>query len=93
MPLRYYIEARGSSAVANLFFEGANMALGSNQPFVAFYHGRQLTATNNNPVKVNITEYGAIGQYVSGNFSGVLIDITTNILYNVSCNFRIKRFF
>lgn len=40
---------------------------------------------------VNITEYGAKGAYVSGNFSGNLRRDSLNTLFPISCNFRIKR--
>ena len=91
VPLRYYITATSSTQTSRLFFEGANMAVGSHQELVQFYYHNSMKSTVNNPVTVNITEYGAIGEYVSGNFSGILQDWFTNDLYEVSCSFRIKR--
>jgi hypothetical protein len=44
------------------------------------------------PVQVNITEYGSVGQFMSGNFTGVLTgQPPLNTPYNVTCNFRIRR--
>jgi len=44
------------------------------------------------PIPVNITEFGNIGQHVSGNFSGILTSmINPTVTYNVTCNFRTKR--
>jgi hypothetical protein len=43
-------------------------------------------------INVNITEYGAVNEYVAGNFSGVLIGPPpTNTLYNIDCSFRFRR--
>jgi hypothetical protein len=44
-----------------------------------------------NPITVYYTEFGNIGQYIAGNFSGTVRNNTTNAIYNVSCSFRIKR--
>ena len=95
VPLRYYIEANASNGFHQsvLAFEGANMAVGSQQELVQFRFQNSMKSPVNNPVTVNITEYGAIGEYVSGNFSGILQDWYTNDLYEVSCSFRIKRIF
>jgi len=44
------------------------------------------------PIPVNITEFGNIGQHVSGNFSGIMTSYTNpTITYNVTCYFRTKR--
>lgn len=42
-------------------------------------------------LKVTITEYGKVGGFISGNFSGLMLDFVSNEVYNVSYNFRIKR--
>lgn len=48
--------------------------------------------TINTPIMVNITEFGAVGLYVAGNFTGVLNGgPPANTLYNITCNFRVKR--
>ncbi len=44
------------------------------------------------PISVNITEYGNIGQFISGNFSGTVTSAAPpNTTYTITCNFRIKR--
>ncbi len=44
-----------------------------------------------NPITVYYTEFGSIGQYIAGNFSGTIRNSSTNVTYNISCSFRIKR--
>lgn len=43
-----------------------------------------------NPVSVTITEYGGIGGYVAGSFSGSFID-ASNVTHTIQCNFRVRR--
>jgi len=44
------------------------------------------------PIPVNITEYGAIGQFIAGGFTGIFTGASPgNIQYNVTCNFRLRR--
>ena len=71
-------------------------ALGSLQTLISFYTPQTdlypYYTTSPTPVMVNITEYGIIGQYIAGNFSGLFIGAAPgNTQYNVTCNFRIKR--
>jgi hypothetical protein len=43
---------------------------------------------------VNITEYGAVGQFISGNFTGTLTGAApTNTPYNIVCSFRVRRYY
>lgn len=44
-----------------------------------------------NPITVYYTEYGNIGQYIAGNFSGTIKNTINNAIRNVSCSFRVKR--
>ena len=44
-----------------------------------------------NPIMVNYTEFGNIGQYIAGSFAGTVMQMNTNIIYNVTCSFRIRR--
>lgn len=44
-----------------------------------------------NPITVYYTEFGNIGQYIAGNFSGTIRNNSTNVDYNINCSFRIKR--
>lgn len=44
------------------------------------------------PIKVRITEYGTIGQYIAGNFTAVFTGPSpANTRYDVTCSFRVKR--
>jgi hypothetical protein len=84
------------SASGSVFirFNGIGIAQGSTQNLTSFQIP-QITDSSGiiTPISVNISEYGNnIGQFVTGNFSGVLSKITTpNITYSINCNFRLKR--
>jgi hypothetical protein len=71
----------------------AGIAVGSNQNLQNFYPSQiNDTFRITTPILVNITEYGAIGQFVSGTFSGIFTGGSpANTQYNVSCNFRLRR--
>jgi len=43
------------------------------------------------PFNINITTYGAPGQFIEGNFTGQIREILTNNLHNVSATFRVRR--
>lgn len=44
------------------------------------------------PINVKITEYGVIGQFMAGNFTGTFKGpAPTNIQYQVTCSFRVRR--
>lgn len=43
------------------------------------------------PLDVTITEFGDIGGFISGSFSGIVQDFTNGTLHNIQYNFRIKR--
>lgn len=44
------------------------------------------------PIKVNITEYGKAGGFISGSFHGLLLDFDNNTPHNLAVSFRVKRF-
>ncbi len=47
-----------------------------------------------NPIAVHITEYGNIGQFISGNFSGTLTGTAPpNNSYVITANFRVRRYY
>ena len=51
-----------------------------------------IYATIANPITVKITEYGIVGQFMAGNFTGTFTGPAPgNIQYNVTCIFRIRR--
>ncbi|HET6767931.1 MAG TPA: carboxypeptidase-like regulatory domain-containing protein [Chitinophagaceae bacterium] len=43
------------------------------------------------PFNVTFTSYGAQGQFIEGNLSGQIREISTNVLHNVSAIFRVRR--
>jgi hypothetical protein len=74
-------------------FTSAGLAAGSGQDLTGFSVSQitdSLRATA--PITVNITEYGAVGQYVSGNFTGTFTgNPPVNTPYNITLNFRTRR--
>jgi hypothetical protein len=43
------------------------------------------------PFNITFTTYGAIGQFIEGNFTGQFREILNNNLHNVSATFRVRR--
>jgi len=43
------------------------------------------------PFNINITTWGAPGQFVEGNFTGQIRELANNNLHNVSATFRVRR--
>jgi hypothetical protein len=43
------------------------------------------------PFNINITTYGAPGQFIEGNFTGQIRESVNNNLHNVSATFRVRR--
>jgi hypothetical protein len=85
---------------ARLSFSRANIALGSMQPLsvfntpqiVGYAYNVASFSTSTLPVMVNITEFGAVGQYIAGDFSCVLASpAPASTVYTITCNFRVKR--
>jgi hypothetical protein len=83
------------SSFLNISHTSTGIAVGSTQNLTSIYSNViPFNATIQSPIAVNITEYGAIGQYVAGNFTGVVTGPSPGfIIYNVTCNFRIRRDF
>jgi hypothetical protein len=76
-----------------LSFSGTNIGVGNTQILDTITGpGFPFAYTRPAPIKVNITEYGAVGQFVSGNFNGTIIGPAPfNRVYSLSCSFRYKR--
>jgi hypothetical protein len=93
-----YIIVAGNNPNLNastIRFVKTGIAQGSSQSLISFTPNQiPVNATISSPIAVNITEYGAIGQYVAGNFLGVLTSpAPASTVYNITCNFRIRRTF
>ncbi len=76
-----------------LSFSNTNIGTGSSQLLDSISSpGFPFAYTRPAPIIVNITEYGTIGQFVSGNFKGTIIGPAPfNRVYSLSCSFRYKR--
>lgn len=74
-------------------FDGGSVLGGGHQLIEVFSPdfagGRAIAST---PLAVNITEFGGPGGFIAGSFSGVMNDFVTNAPYNVSFNFRVRRY-
>ena len=56
---------------------------------IAFPSGR--AQPNGTPLTVTITEYGNIGGFITGSFSGTVEDWGNHIPHTISCSFRVRR--
>lgn len=85
---------RPGSNGASLQFFTSSIRVNSTQGFIAFRAPELPPSSQSvaNPIGVNITELGPVGQFMSGNFSGILIEHSPNITHNVSCSFRVRRY-
>lgn len=74
-------------------FDATGMGLNTMQP-ITWLGSVQVGQVQNFviPVRIQITEYGPIGGFVSGNFGGTLINIY-GTSFNVNCSFRVRRNF
>ena len=81
------------SGNVNFWIGNAGIAVGSSQNLVTFNPSQIADSMRiTTPILVNITEYGVVGQFAAGNFTGVLTGAApANTQYNVTCNFRLRR--
>jgi len=92
-----HITQSGGSTVYNqtsFQISQTNIAAGSTQQLMNLYtsHAGNDSTSITSPINVQITEFGTVGQFIAGNFSGTLIGgAPTNTIYNTSCTFRIRR--
>ncbi len=71
-----------------------NVGLDSSQLLQSFYAtqlGGSTSYTMPTPIYVHITEFGNVGEYISGSFSGDLVSIAPPSTFAITCDFRIKR--
>lgn len=91
--INLYATTANYTNTANTQFSSQNIGINSIQNLTAFTC-LQITeqTTILNPVSVNITEYGSIGQFISGNFTGTLTGTAPpNNIYTITVNFRTRR--
>jgi hypothetical protein len=79
----------------SFLWSGNSIAAGSTQSLILFRTQEINDSTTIvAPVNVNITEYGTVGQFVSGNFTGTFRGAApANTNYNITCSFRVRRYF
>ncbi len=86
-----YNPANSQQAVA-VSMEKAGMAVGSSQKLRSFWNGADTMYIIPTPIFVNITEYGTVGQFVAGNFTGIVSEIPpSTVQHLVTWNFRVRR--
>jgi hypothetical protein len=80
-----------SRGVINITSTG--IAAGSSQPLLSFIPSQVIdTLSIVTPVNVSITEFGTVGQFIAGNFTGTFKgNPPANTNYNVACSFRFRR--
>ena len=89
----FYVDPAKTIFAGHLQIINAGIGQGSTQVLHTFSSGGSNMVITNPPVNVSITEYGTIGQYMAGNFSGNFLQPPTNTPYAITCSFRIKRTF
>ncbi len=77
----------------NMSFYNDSITLNSLQQMVSFQSNAiPLVPTGGATVNALITEYGAVGEYIAGSFSGTFITQQSPfVTYDVTCSFRVKR--
>ena len=82
-----------STRYGTIGFDQPGMIVGSLQPMSLFYTSDISDSLSYNaPINVNITEYGNVGEFISGNYAGSMTGAApTNTLYTISGSFRVRR--
>lgn len=83
----------GQNIYTRIFYTKQNATAGSKQElqqFTSIWLAETVTIQNA-PVWVNITEYGIVGAFISGNFTGSFLGTTSGTIYNITCSFRVRR--
>ena len=96
--LRVYSRGQSDGNYSVLFFAREGIAVNSNQSLHLFgttaVFGANNALLSQNPLFVHITEYGQIGEFIAGNFQGILFETQgSNQNHNVACSFRVRRTF
>lgn len=83
----------GTSTYGYFSFDQPGIAVGSAQNMSSIYLSQILDSSSIvTPMVVNITEYGAVGEFISGNFSGPLTGAApAYTIYNIIGSFRVRR--
>jgi len=89
----FFLDAARTIPGGHLQVDQTGIATGSTQNLISISTGAPNMVISNPPVNISITEYGPIGQYMAGNFSGNFTQPPSNTPYAITCSFRIKRTF
>lgn len=87
------IKGYSNANTAGLYFAAPGIAAGSTGSLI-YFNTRQIADSTRmlSPVSISMTEYGAVGQFLAGNFTGTFTGTPpANITYNVTCRFRVRR--
>lgn len=81
------------SSNVNFSMVNTGIGVGSTQNLQSFWPSQIIDSMIiTTPVLVNITEYGPIGQFIAGSFSGTFTGrAPANTQYITTCNFRVRR--
>ena len=83
-----------NSTNGSIYFvmDNTGIGVGSMQPLsslTASQIGENITVAG---ISVNITEYGAVGEFISGNFTGTALGVASPYNpYVITCSFRVRR--
>ncbi|MEP7164948.1 MAG: hypothetical protein ABI741_09640 [Ferruginibacter sp.] len=96
--LRIHSTGQLDGNFSTLSFSYYGIAVNSDQPLQIFGTTNLFGAYNpllpQNTVSVHITEYGQTGEFIAGNFHGVLFETQApnqNQPHTVACSFRVRR--
>ena len=99
-PLRVYSKGQLDGNFSIIAFALYGIAVNSNQQLGIFGSVNLFGGYNpllpQNPLFVHLTEYGQTGEFIAGNFHGILFETQApnqNQPHNVSCSFRVRRIF
>lgn len=87
--------APAPQSFVNFSFTNAGIGVGSVQTLEMFGSSEIGTQTSQpSSINVNITEYGAVGEFIAGNFTGiVVVPGTPPVNKTIACTFRVRRSF
>ena len=74
-------------------FDNTGIGVGTDQVLTSFYSTKLANQASISPqTTAHITEFGAIGQFIAGNFTCTLVTTgTPTTTYTITCNFRVRR--
>ena len=88
----YGFRSSNSDAV-NISVDNIGIALGSAQAVNSF-QSNTMPLVPTTGVNATITEYGVVGEFIAGNFTGSFSTQSAPIVnYNINCSFRVRRNF